>query len=290
MRHIVATFANKDSQKDLEVFLFSLSLWHTTDLKVYIFTDTLVTDVLESDVIQTNKYNFPIITKNVLDKYSSLTRKQMENIRGEQFATKWGDLMGEKMNLLDWIFEVEPIAAKVGIYLLDADICFFGPLPQVSATTQLALSPHYINNRSTTIFGKYNGGFIFTRSPQLSHAWRNATIFRSRYFEQAALEELAEDFDAYEFPLQVNYGWWRMFQADVGVEEQQRAFGGGSGGRADALLVNGEVLQSVHTHWTGSGVDPVCCAFNKFILEKCQGLATPLEKLVEYLQKVSAIT
>jgi len=285
-RNIVATFANKDSQKDLEVFLFSLSLWHSaTDLKVYIFTDTPVGELVKTSYTQ---YNFPIITKNVLDKYSSLTRKQMERTRGEHFATKWGDLMGEKMNLLDWIFEVEPIASKVGIYLLDADICFFGALPQVPPTTTLALSPHFINNRSTTLFGKYNGGFLFTRSPQVSRVWRNATIFRSRYFEQAALEELAEEFDAYEFPLQVNYGWWRMFQANVGAEEQQRAFSGGCGG----LLLNGEALQSVHTHWTGSGADPVCCAFNKFILDKCHRLKsrnTNLEKLVEYLQKVGDI-
>ena len=79
-RNIVATFANKDSQKDLEVFLFSLSLWHSAiDLKVYIFTDTPVRELVKTSYTQ---YNFPIITKNVLDKYSSLTRKQMERTRG----------------------------------------------------------------------------------------------------------------------------------------------------------------------------------------------------------------
>lgn len=253
---IVATFANKSSQKDLEIFLYSLNLWNNS-LKVYIFCDTEIQEWLH-----TQKYTFPILTNLALDKYTTLSRKEMEHTKGTHYQTMWGDLMGEKMNLLDWVFKEEKY-----VFLLDSDICFTGPLPEIPPGTQLALSPHYINLRSTIRFGKYNGGFLYTSNPNLPQQWREATK-RSRYFEQAALEELAILYktNLHEFPLQVNYGWWRMFQADEYPEDQQKAFSIFRGDTASSgIRVHGLPLASVHTHFHEKN-DQSTKAFNEFIV------------------------
>ena len=75
--------------------------------------------------------------------------------------------MQNQMNILNLIFKVDREAAiENGVFLLDSDLCFFAPLPVIQPQIRLALSPHYIDVRSTTLYGNYNGGFVFTRDPK----------------------------------------------------------------------------------------------------------------------------
>ena len=272
---IIGTFATESAQKDLEIFLGSLALLYKGSIRVYLFVDEFIYNYVE-----TNTYPFEVIQTKCLNKYGGLTRKQMERIRGTYYKTLWGDLMGEKMNILDLIFKTDPGAETHGVFLVDSDLCFFSPLPEIPSQIRLALSPHYIDSRSTTLYGNYNGGFVFTRDPEFAAKWKHEALFNSRFFEQTALEQLAIEYDDrgehLDLPLQVNYGWWRMYQSVNPVVKQQADFKIID----NTLVVVDAPLQSVHTHFGESS------QFNSFILEKAAAVSS-LEPLVSLIKKVS---
>jgi hypothetical protein len=241
---LVATLANKNAIQDLDIFLFSLQLWSKSPTKIYIYCDTEV-----ANWIKTVYPLLQIQTQIALDPYTGLSRKQMEQTRGHKFPSMWCDLMAEKIRLLEWIFKENPDEAnRDGIFLMDADICFLGPLPTIPVGTQLALSPHKIRSRDTQKFGHYNGGFFWTSSSEMPELWSKATI-TSRYYEQAALEDVAthykETAGLYEFPTTINYGWWRLFQGEESAQTLQKMWNL----REGVLCIGTNPLQSIHTHW-----------------------------------------
>jgi hypothetical protein len=241
---LVATLANKNVIQDLDIFLFSLQLWSKSPIKIYIYCDTEVANWV--------KTAYPLLQIQIqiaLDPYTGLSRKQMEQTRGRKFPSMWCDLMAEKIRLLEWIFKENPAEANLdGIFLMDADICFLGPLPTIPVGTQLALSPHEIRSRDTQKFGHYNGGFLWTSSSEMPELWSKATI-TSRYYEQAALEDIAthykETAGLYEFPTTTNYGWWRLFQGEESAQTLQKMWNL----REGVLCIGANPLQSIHTHW-----------------------------------------
>ena len=248
----IATLANKNALTDLKIFLFSLQLYNDVLPKVYVYCDSFI-----ENYIQTKKpYKGEIYTKNALEQYVMYTRKEMEHMPGNEFRSKWEDFMCEKMNLLDWAHETSE-----KVLMCDADICFLGTLPKIPEHIQLGLSPHVIREADEEKFGKYNGGFVFSASKDIANIWRKAT-HTSRYFEQAALEDLTQVFVTYEFPIQNNYGWWRLLQGKESIESiklkwsMNRIRGG--------LMVDGEPLLSVHTHWSSN--DSATKYFNSFLL------------------------
>lgn len=278
----VATFATEKSFHDLELFLLSLELWNPS-IHLFLFCDSYIYLWLK-----TKTFNFPLEMKVALDKYANITRREMEKTPGEIFPTVWGDLMGEKMNLLNWVFSSEPRAKEEGVFLLDSDIVFLGPLPDVPSSRTLALSPHYINNTSVRRYGEFNGGFLWTCDAELGAKWIDAT-HRSRYFEQAALEELAANAcdRLYIFPLQVNYGWWRMFQSEEGEDVQKKRFGFARGSAEHSgITVDGDALTSIHTHFNGGNENAVK-QFNMYIVRLLRLCATKSEKVATLLKYIT---
>lgn len=197
-----------------------------------------------------------------MDSYRGLTRKEMEKMPGHLYDTLFKDYTYEKANVLDWIFESEPQLADTqdGVWFLDADICHLAPLPKVPASSTLALSPHYIQLADEALYGKYNAGFLWLNDPLLVQAWRTLGV-KSRFFEQAALEDLASKAGTglYEFPIQVNFGWWRMFQGRTSYQDVQRQFSVSKSG----IHLMGLPIQSFHTHFHQT--DSVTGAFNTWL-------------------------
>lgn len=256
---IIATLATNKSLNDLRVFLKSLSLHYTaaTSPTIYIFADTAVKLMIEFE-----KHPLTIIIKDVLGAYSDLDRPTMELIGRPNNTTLWYEFQMEKLNLLDWVFEVEPRAKTEGAFYLDADICFLGPLPAVPSSAAIALSPHLIRPNDEARFGKYNGGFLWMRDPAGVVAWRTECP-HSRFHEQAALECFDDPEWAglvHTFPVQVNYGWWRMWQGRQPAKETQAAWTVEKG----VINVAGAPLLSIHTHFVTT--DLATRYFNTFVL------------------------
>ena len=259
----VCTLATEESWKDLKIFLFTLNLFNEpTQITVYILCD----DFIEKHVKETKYYTGKIVTNPVLQKYMPVNRQQMERTQGNTYKTKWEDFMMEKATVMSMPFE----ANISSVFFSDSDMCFMGPLPQPPVNTTLALCPHMINQRSQTLYGKYNAGFLWTSNKDVPAQWRQAS-HTSRYYDQAALEDLAKTHSEtlHEFPSQVNYGWWRMFQAPESPPSLQAKWTifRNSPTLTSGINVDNKPLLSIHTHLFQL-TDINMGAFNRFVIDK----------------------
>lgn len=284
---ILATLVcGKAAAREFEAFLFSLSLWHTgNDVpRVYVFSDTETKAAM-------SQFKYPadrLHINTALNAYAGKTRQEMEQQTGRRFKTLWTDLMCEKLNCLRWAFEEEPEAATHGVFFADCDILFLAPLPLIPPGTKVALAPHLIKRADTDKYGYYNGGFGWFARASLCDIWETAT-HTSRFFEQAALEEVAHSVppaQLYEFPIQHDFGWWRMFQSDGSVETISSHFGFYRSLMSSGITYNGKTLASVHSHWADT-TDLYNASFNQFLLKKLELLKNshpPANRLYHFLK------
>ena len=275
--YAIATLANNNALDDLKVFLFSLQLYNENNLPdVYIYCDTQINTFLETQTL----YKGIIHKKVVLDMYNGFTRAQMEKMSGKNYENKWVDLMCEKMNLLEWVYTVEK-----RVLFCDADICFLGGLPNIDDSVEVGLSRHFIRNRDEVKFGIYNGGFVFSSSNTMIDLWKTATK-SSRYFEQAALEELCTKYTIYEFPIQNNYGWWRLLQGNESIEILKGQWSIKRNNTSSGICVQGMPLLSIHTHWKTNDIS--IKYFNDYVLTYLEKLKSvdKTKKLIHFIKKL----
>lgn len=241
--HIGVIVTGAETLSDFQIFVKTLAMWHT-DAELFVLTDAAT----ESH-IKAIKTPIKIHTRPILTKYSGKDRKMMEAMNGEVYTTLWTDFMYEKAAALQWIFETYPTSAG-GAWFMDADITFLAPIQAPPAWATVALSPHYIRTADEMRFGKYNGGYLWMKDPSLLEVWRTAG-HSSRFYEQSALEAVscAAAGGLYEFPIQVNFGWWRMFQSSDAPPVIQSQFSFNRFDKSIGVRYNGVALRSIHTHW-----------------------------------------
>jgi hypothetical protein len=244
----VATLANDTAWDDVRLLLLTLELWNPADPPVvFLYCDSRV-----SSQLVRLRYAGEIVAKEALNRYTGLDRLTMERMRGRTHATLFADCVAQKCDLLEWAFsELPDEQHHRGILFCDADLCFLSSLPSIPPSSRLALSAHDICAADARRFGHYNAGLVWTNDIRMPIGWR-ARCRTSRYLEQACLEDVARQYgvlECYEFPIQQNYGWWRLFQGDEPAETLARAWGiDRTPGRA-GLTVEGCPLGSIHTHW-----------------------------------------
>jgi hypothetical protein len=252
--HIGLIVTGADALKDFEVFVRTLEVWHP-DACLYVYTDSKTS-------FETIKFKGTMRTLVGLDIYTGKTRQEMEAIPGNFYKTLWTDFMYEKATVLEWMFNTK--ALSEGAWFLDADITFLAPLPAIPSTATVALSPHYIRTMDEAKYGHYNGGFLWFKDSSMLNAWREAG-HTARFYEQSALEEVAKvAVNLYEFPIQVNFGWWRMFQAAQSPPDIQSKFSLFRADKGIGIRYDGAPLQSIHTHWYQNDRSPTG-AFNAWI-------------------------
>lgn len=266
----------EESLREFRIFVRTLETWHP-NTNLYVYTDSL-TD------IRSVPFKGTYHIRTALDMYKGLNRQDMERRPGARYDSLWKDYMYEKANVLEWMLETNTDA-----WFMDADISFFAPLPNIPSNATLALSPHYIKERDTMRFGKYNAGFLWMRGKRYLEPWRDAGR-SSRFFEQAALEDIAKLADQakelYEFPIQVNFGWWRMIQATEAPSRIQERFSIFRTEASIGIRYDGKPLQSVHTHWSHVFHYQDPSFFNNwfFTFAKKYSKHPPLAKLLRALQ------
>jgi hypothetical protein len=246
MNYSIATLANTNALDDLKVFLNTIQIFNKDLPDIYLFCDTYI-DILNLT------YAGKIYKKVTLDTYDGLTRKMMEQMKGVNFRNKWEDFMCEKMKLLEWAHET-----CERVLFCDSDICFMGPLPVIPEWVTLGLSKHMIRMFDEKRFGTFNGGFVFSGDKGVPEEWSRAT-YTSRYFEQAALEDLVDKFKTIFFPIQNNYGWWRLLQGEQSVETLKKKWSV----KNNIITVEDLPLLSIHTHWKTD--DKATRYFNDFV-------------------------
>lgn len=272
----VATLVTGPALEDFEILLFTLSLWNRVKPRLYIFTDSATKGAIDAAISKYYSGDVQVNIKISLDKYTGLKRAEMEGRGGETYATLFGDFTVEKTHLMEWALETE----KDGVLFCDADICHLATLPQLPENSVLALSPHMIREGDAAKYGYYNAGYLWIKDVELVKSWRSLCA-TSHFFEQACLEDLATvcaekhgEGSFYEFPIQINYGWWRLWQGTKPPSELQRAWSFFRNADATSgLLVEDKPVQSIHTHWHEKN-DYATREFNQWILGKLRKLSS----------------
>ena len=268
----ICTIATITALKDIKVFLKTLELFNTSLPTVYLLCDSALKSKLPT-------YKGQLNVKTTLDEYKG-DRRIMTMTTGQTYATRWEDFMMEKATVLEWAFA----EGHTQLFFCDSDICFMGPLPEVPNGTRLGVCPHRIRLSDELRFGKYNAGLVYTTDPEFPKLWRLAA-HTSRYFDQTALEDVANKSDkaaVYEFPTQVNYGWWRMFQGTNSVEDLQAEWSIFRSPNTSGLRVAGSSLLSIHTHF-GERSDRVTAAFNEWVFKYLVLLGAHSQSLTKFL-------
>jgi hypothetical protein len=248
----------KEALDDFTLFVRTLEQWHP-DAELFVYTDS--TTAVQSVVTKATVH-----IRVEMDRYKGLSRVQMERTRGVVYDSLFKDYTYEKAAVLEWMFSVAPAKAA---WFLDADISHLAPLPEIPPTAVLALSQHMIRPGDEARYGRYNAGFMWFRSGDMLGRWRELG-HTSRFYEQAALEDLATAATAtegklYECPAQVNFGWWRMQQGSVPQAVIQDRFSLFRGDTSVGIRYDGKPLQSIHTHWFSSAFE--CVAFRRWFDE-----------------------
>ena len=238
--HIGLIVTGADALKDFQVFVKTLETWNP-DASLYVYTDS-------KTPVHSIKFKGTMRVLVGLDKYAGKTRQEMEAINGTTYKTMWTDFMYEKVNVLKWMFDTNDLSST-GAWFMDADITFLAPLPVIPETATVALSPHYIRTMDEAKFGRYNGGFMWFKTNDMLAIWEKAG-HTARFYEQSALEEVAKvATHLYEFPIQVNFGWWRMFQSSMAPPDVQAKFSLFRAEKSVGIRYDGAPIQSIHTHW-----------------------------------------
>jgi hypothetical protein len=249
----VATLATGTVKADLQLFLYSLGLWNKEAPTVYLMCDSEIAKEVGS-----MGYKGKIVTNVSLDKYTGLTRAQMERMPGV-YKHLFFDLCVEKTAVMKWAFET---AQENGVLYCDCDICFTGPLFEIPETATVAVSHHEIKPQDEARYGTYNGGIVWTKDVSSVLTWI-AACKGSRFVDQAAIEDMAAAVpsgELYLIPRTENYGWWRLWQ---GVKTPQELASEWS--VSTCIKVSGQPLGSVHTHF-GEVRDAATVEFNKWVL------------------------
>ena len=284
----IATLVNEFAIDDLKVLLFTLELWNAKPPTVYIFSDSK-----SAPLIKAIKYGGSVIIKeDALNAYTGLNRRAMEGRRDIRGKSAFAEFTEEKTVLMEWALAAS--SGSNGVLFCDADICHLGPLPDIPDGTELALSPHMIRKSDTDRYGIYNAGFLWFNRQEVAVKWRELCA-TSRFFEQACLEELAVEYKLYEFPVQVNYGWWRLWQGSQAPANLQAEWGIHRAENTCGISIRSGSseklpLLSIHTHWAEKS-DRATYEFNMWVLGQLRKLVSVKKTatLVRFLQALFKI-
>jgi hypothetical protein len=267
----IAILANEDVFHEVAMFIETLQLWNQHLPPIYCMCTTKLQTLMQKKLTD---YTGIIHYKSTLDAYSNVNRQKMEQLPSQKgYKNRFHDFTLEKCKCIEWVLVSLPDSDKQsGILFCDVDILWTAPLPRIPSQKTLGLSPHMIQKKDEALYGEFNAGFLWTNHYTISDEWEQASK-RSRFYEQAALEELADNTneeDLLRFPETVNYGWWRMFQSDVSSSVKQsewrvQPYQGGVPLHS-GICVNAHPLVCVHTHIRTN--DFVTQSFNMFFF-KC---------------------
>lgn len=216
---------------DLRPFLLSLSLHHP-DARVYLYLDDPSNEIVRA---LTPYLRLKLHIQVNLNRWSGQTRNQMELKR------TWCDFQMQKPLVIEYALEQE---RNGDVLYLDVDQTLFGPLDCVDESCDLGVSPHYIAEWNHAKYGLYNGGMLWVRNKAVPRDWIEFTK-KSRYYDQASIEDLATKYKTFRFGEECNVGWWRLEENTVSPAEAIKFFHYANG----RVTYKGVPIRCVHTHF-----------------------------------------
>ena len=239
-----ATLATKSCAFELVGLLLSLSLFHPR-AKIFIMCDSVTKKKISE---MTPQPNLKIIWEVALNKYTDLNRNLMEQ------QGIFTDFLASKSKIM-----LRALKESKDVLFLDSDIIVMNTLKGVKDKRKLGVSRQFVNDKILRETGEFNAGMIWTNSVDVCRDWIKYSK-SSRYFEQAAIENLVEKYSYFEFGEEYNVQCWRYYlNPNPETEPFEKNI---SIGPDNMLLYKNEPFRCIHTHLR----DDRFTAFNSLII------------------------
>lgn len=231
-----ATMSTKSCSHELMGFLYSLSLYHTNS-NIYIMCDSETKKNYDSISIKP-KLNIKWFIE--LNKYSNYNRQEMEDLN------IWNEFQMTKANIIKKALKFEK-----DVLFLDSDIIITDIINDIDKTKKLGVCPGFIKQDIVDKVGYYNGGILWTSCQKLPDKWIKYSI-KSRYFDQASIEDLKKDYEneSFEFDENYNMQFWRLVD-NVSIHNYDvmvKKFTVNN----NQIFFNSKPLKFIHTHFKNS--------------------------------------
>jgi hypothetical protein len=252
--------------QELYGLLISLSIHHP-GAKMYCMVDSATKMYIDRSTPQPRLDIKWIVT---LDYFSNKNRSVMER---EGIWTQFLLLKCEVMR--------EALKNEPDTLFLDTDMVIFDKIDGLDKTKEVGVSPHYINKDHSDKYGYYNGGMLWAKHTNVVDDW---ILFAktSRFFDQAAIEELVKKYTYFEFGLNYNFSWWRLYQSSSSPQQIASNISFNSSTRK--LCYADKPIKNIHTHFSKGYNDAQIVSFNQLIIEILKKF-----KIYEYLLLLNRI-
>jgi hypothetical protein len=234
-----ATLCTSNCAFELVGLLLSLSIFHTNE-KIYIICDTKTKQIIGEITPQPR---LQIVWHVELDKYDGMDRQKMEQLG------LWSEFQMAKATIIEKALRLER-----DTLLLDSDIIITDTIDDVDNTKELGVSPHYMKDEIHEKYGFYNGGMLWTKNKKVAGDWIAFTR-KSRYFDQASIEDLAKKYKHFEFGENYNLQAWRLTLSSGPIIQN---FSSSIG----SLQYKNKPIKFIHTHF----LDKRFAGFNELII------------------------
>jgi len=225
--------------------LLSLSIFHP-NATIYIICDSKTkTDIGE----MTPKPRLNIVFLVELDKYSDMGRREMLQ------CNCWLEFQMTKARVIEFALQTER-----DTLLLDSDIIITGEICDIDDTKDLGVSPQFIRQEFIDKTGYYNGGMLWTKNKDVPADWIKFAE-TSRYFDQAAIEDLVAKYSHFEFDETYNIQCWRLTLSNEPAEEIANNFSANS--ETGLVYYKCHPIKFIHTHFNDGRFDD----FNNIVIQ-----------------------
>ena len=210
--------------------LLSLSIYHTNET-IYLIVDTKTKQAIEN---MTPKPKLNIKYFIELDDYDGMNRDIMvKNNCWSKFQMMKANIMKKTLNdYKDTLF-------------LDSDIIIMNKINDIDKNKDIGVSPQFVKKNILEKTGFYNGGMLWTKHNSVPDDWINYTN-KSRYFDQASIEDLVNKYSFFEFNENYNFQAWRMLLSDESPEIIKSYI---TSNIQDGILYKNKPLKFIHTHF-----------------------------------------
>lgn len=225
-----STICTSNCAFELIGLLLSLSIFHTND-SIYILSDSKTKKIIDE---MTPQPKLKIKWFIELDKYDGMNRETM---------TKngiWSEFQMAKAIIINYALKEEK-----DTMFLDSDIIITGTIDNIDATKSIGVSPQFITQEHIDKTGYYNGGVLWTNHKNVPNDWIEFTK-KSRYFDQASIENLAQKYSYFEFGENYNLQCWRYYLSPEGTEQVSNNI---TSIPNDTIYYKNKPLKFIHTHF-----------------------------------------
>ena len=251
----ISTMATNMTYNDLQLMLYSLYQFHP-DITVFIVCDSkVVSNLKEWGPVNIPSMHLELIPS--LNEYTGMNRKEMEK------NGKFMELVLHKCDGIDAAFE----KGFSNVLFVDSDMVFLNEFDLESwgdnRKNDIGRSPHHNKLINQQQFGVYNAGMVWVNHQGFTDWWKFGSYTKSRYYEQAILEDTQDNFSSFDIPIQYNYGWWRLYECEAHLIPERESFFRVVNG---VIMYDNKPLRTIHTHF-GEKRFLFTVRFNQFMMK-----------------------